>query len=242
MTKLVLDIGNSFQKAAIFSNNDMVYFESAENIYVSLESLFCKFHPASAIIASVVEKNKALINLLNSKCPTLICNGQIPTPLTNKYLTPETLGGDRLAAAVAGNQMFPAKNLLVVDAGTCIKYDFVRADATYLGGSIAPGIEMRFNALHTFTGKLPLVERTENTPLTGKNTTQSILSGVLNGTVAEVDGIIYKYNEQYSDIKVVLTGGDADYLAGKLKSKIFAIPNMVLIGLKIILDYNDKEK
>jgi type III pantothenate kinase len=160
----------------------------------------------------------------------------------NKYDSPETLGKDRLAAAVAGNHLFPNQNVLVIDAGTCIKYDFINAQAEYLGGAISPGLQMRFNALHIFTEKLPLIELTVFKTLIGKNTTDSLLSGVINGTLSEIDGIIDQYREIYPEIQIVLSGGDAEYLVGKLKKGIFAVSNIVLQGLKIILDYNDKQK
>jgi type III pantothenate kinase len=241
--KLVIDLGNTFQKLAVFSGEDMIFMEAPEQVTMKL--LLCVFNRYtihSGIISSVIQHEKEIESVVRSRCHCVLLDHNIPLPLLNKYETPETLGKDRLAAAIAGNHMFPNKNVLVIDAGTCIKYDFINAEAEYLGGAISPGLQMRFNALHTFTEKLPLIELTENKLLIGKNTTDSLLSGVINGALAEIDGIIDRYREIYPEIQVVLSGGDAEYLVSKLKNKIFAVSNIVLYGLKIILDYNDKQK
>jgi type III pantothenate kinase len=184
----------------------------------------------------------ALEEYIKKQSKFIIFDSSTPLPLTNKYQTPETLGKDRLAAAVAAVNMFPHSNVLVIDAGTCIKYDFINAKAEYLGGAISPGLQMRFNALNHFTEKLPLITLSEYDSLIGKNTAESLLSGVINGTLSEIDGIIERYHKIYPEIQIVLSGGDAEYLVSKLKKEIFAVSNIVLNGLKIILDYNDKQK
>lgn len=240
--KLIIDLGNSRQKAAVFSGDTLVFQKVSVSIYNSLIQIFQEYEIASAIISSVIDDFSDISNFVQSKCSLLILNGNTPVPVTNAYLTPETLGKDRLASVVAASKMFPGENVLVIDAGSCIKYDFIDASAVYHGGSISPGLNMRLNALHTFTGKLPLISLSESNSLTGSNTQQSILSGVVNGAVAEVNGIIEQYNEKYPGLKVVLSGGDSEYLVNKLKSKIFAVTNIVLSGLKIILDYNDDIK
>jgi type III pantothenate kinase len=240
--KLVIDLGNTFQKLAVFSGKDMVHMEAPEEITtILLFRLFDRFAIKSAIISSVIHHEKEIESFLKSRCTCIILDQDTPLPLVNKYGSPETLGKDRLASAVAGSHIFPKRDVLVVDAGTCIKYDFVNAQGEYLGGAISPGLRIRFNALHTFTDKLPLVELTGYNSLIGKNTTESLLSGVINGTSAEIDGIIERYREIYPEIQVVLSGGDAEYLVSKLKNEIFAVSNIVLNGLKLILDYNDKQ-
>lgn len=240
--KLIIDLGNSRQKAAVFSGDTLLFQKVSASIYNSLIQIFQEYEIASAIISSVIDDFSDICSFIKSKCPLLILNENTPVPVTNAYLTPETLGQDRLAAVVAASSMFPGENVLVIDAGSCIKYDFIDSSAVYHGGSISPGLNMRLKALHTFTGKLPLISLSESDRLTGGNTQQSILSGVVNGAVAEVNGIIEQYNEKYPGLKVVLSGGDSEYLVNKLKSKIFAITNIVLSGLKIILDYNDDIK
>ncbi|HOY30718.1 MAG TPA: type III pantothenate kinase [Bacteroidales bacterium] len=240
--KLVVDLGNTLKKVSVFAGNTQKYIECAENIENSIETIFTTFSVTSAIISSVIPDFRKLAGLISAKCPLLILDDHTPVPIKNAYLSPETLGKDRLASAVAAATMFPGENVLIIDAGSCIKYDFIDSSATYHGGAISPGLHMRLKALHTFTGKLPLIQLSGNIQLTGKNTQQSILSGVVNGAVAETDGIIEQYRIQYPDIKVILSGGDSAYLVNKLKSKIFAVSNMVLLGLKIILDYNDDIK
>jgi len=240
--KLIVDLGNSRQKAAVFSGDTIIFQKVSATIYDSLMQIFKEFEITSAILASVVDDFSDISNYIRSKCPLLILNEKTPVPIKNAYLTPETLGKDRLASVVAAASTFPGENVLVIDAGSCIKYDFIDSSEVYWGGSISPGLNMRLKALHTFTGKLPLITLSESAQLTGSNTQQSILSGVVNGAVAEVNGIIEQYNEKYPGLKVVLSGGDSEYLVNKLKSEIFAVTNIVLPGLKIILDYNDDIK
>jgi len=127
----------------------------------------------------------------------------------------------------------------VIDAGTCITYDLITAEGTYLGGAISPGIRMRFKALHTFTGKLPLIEQEEFDDLIGQTTQESILSGVYNGITGEITHLAGRYHEKSGDLAVVITGGDHHFLHNKLKISIFAAPDLVLLGLNEILDYND---
>jgi type III pantothenate kinase len=240
--KLAIDLGNSFQKAAVFSGDSLEYLENADNLMAGIEKIFNIYSISSSIISAVVQDFKNLSDFITEKCPLLILDEKTPVPIKNAYLTPETLGKDRLASVVAANNMFPGANVLVIDAGSCIKYDFIDSSAVYHGGAISPGLNMRLKALHTFTGKLPLITLSECSRLTGNNTQQSILSGVVNGVFAEINGIVEQYNNKYPDMNVILSGGDSEYLVNNLKSKIFAVSNIVLLGLKIILDYNDDIK
>jgi type III pantothenate kinase len=160
-------------------------------------------------------------------------------PVTNFYKTPDTLGKDRLAGIVAAHSLYVKENVLVIDAGTCITYDLITTKGEYYGGSISPGLNMRFKALHTFTEKLPLVSLLNFEELIGTDTNTSILSGVINGLIAETDAIIERYKELYSALKIIICGGDAQFLVDRLKNSIFAVPELVLIGLNEILDYNE---
>ena len=161
-----------------------------------------------------------------------------PLPIKNLYKTPQTLGKDRLAAAVAGHMRFSTDPVLVVNAGSCITFDVINEKGEYLGGSISPGIQMRFRALHTFTGKLPLITGKNLVALTGTTTGDSILSGVINGSLSEVEGIIAQYLQKYKNLHVILSGGDMKYFDTRLKIKTFAIPNIVTEGLYQILELN----
>jgi type III pantothenate kinase len=164
--------------------------------------------------------------------------------LRNAYATPQTLGADRLAGAVGAAYLRPGQPTLILDAGTALKLDLVTADGTYHGGSIAPGLRMRLRALHTFTGRLPLIELPDPAALVqliGDSTASSMLSGVLNGAAAEVTGLVADYRQRYPGLGLVLTGGDAPYLQPHLAPAlglIFVVPELVLVGLDRILRHN----
>ena len=168
----------------------------------------------------------------------LLYNHKTQVPIANGYETPNTLGLDRLAAAVGANNIFPHTNVLVVDCGTAITIDFVSAIGRFEGGNISLGLNTRFKALSSFTSKLPLVDIADGYPLIGKNTTDAIRAGVLNSTIFELDTYIELFSGLYPDLKVIFTGGDAFFFDGKLKNTIFVVPNLVVQGLNRILEYN----
>lgn len=155
-------------------------------------------------------------------------------PFFNNYGSPRSLGVDRIALAAAAAVNYPKKNVLVIDAGTCITFEFKNANDEYLGGAIAPGIQMRFKALHDYTAKLPLVSLASVEDFIGNNTETSILSGVVNNVVQEIDGVINQYLARFEDLTVILTGGDTLFLAERVKNTIFANPNFLLEGLNAI--------
>ena len=245
---LVIDIGNTLAKTAIFNGNELSSFSSFENISASvLEELLSK-NPSvkNVILSSVVEHSKAIADLL-SKYYFVELTQHTKLPIKNLYGSPETLGKDRLASVVGANLLFNKQNVLAIDAGTCIKYDLVDAQGQYLGGAISPGIEMRFKALNKFTDKLPLVTYKYFDQLIGQTTEQSILSGVMNGVTEEVKGVIARYKEQYPGLKVVFTGGYLKFferifnISHTENSSIFADPFLVLKGLNHILNFNEKK-
>ncbi|MFA5300654.1 MAG: type III pantothenate kinase, partial [Lutibacter sp.] len=159
-------------------------------------------------------------------------------PFLNNYATPKTLGVDRIALVSSAFSNYPNKNVLIIDAGTCITYDFINHEGNYYGGAISPGIEMRYKALHVFTEKLPLLRPELMYQLVGDSTETSIHSGILNGVIGEIDSIVEKYRKKNTDLTVVLTGGDVNFLSNRLKNSIFANPNFLLEGLNTILTYN----
>lgn len=239
--KLVIDIGNTLQKLAIFERKELVFKETFQKLKPSDVADFILRHgPFKGIIQSAVNIYPPEIEKILARAGKFILLTELtPLPLTNLYQTPKTLGKDRIAAAVGAYKMFPGRNILVIDAGTCITYDFVNHKGEYLGGGISPGIRMRFKAMHTFTGKLPLIEPEEFEGLIGSNTKESLLSGVYNGVLSEISGTVQQYREQFSDVVTLVTGGDYEFLHKKLKISIFAAPELVLLGLNEILDYND---
>jgi len=240
--QLVIDIGNTRVKAAIFAQKevkDFFVYKSTDDLLAS--GILDQYPLKACILASVVNGIEPFIEQVKKKVNVLVFKADTPTPIINCYQSAHTLGSDRLAGAVGGYSVFPNANVLVVDCGTCIKYNFVTHKNEYIGGGIAPGLQMRFKAVHTFTSRLPLldVDDTFNT-LIGTNSNDSIVSGVQMGVIAEVDGIITQYKQQYPDIKVLLTGGDVNFFAKRLKNSIFADQNLILKGLNEILDYNLK--
>ena len=160
-------------------------------------------------------------------------------PIDNKYKTLNTLGNDRIAAVIGAIYLFPKKDVLVFDAGTCLTIDFANKNKQYLGGRISPGISMRYHALHNFTAKLPLLRYDEEYMYLGNNTNASIISGVQQGIMAEVKSVILDYQSCSHETIIIFTGGDSLFFEKELKNSIFAEPNLVLIGLNEILDYND---
>ncbi len=240
---LVIDIGNTRVKAALFKENLLLELKIYNSVSELLSDLNFIRKGKNAIIGSVVDDLDLFYSALNSLIPTSVFTSQTKTPLTNLYYSVNTLGSDRLLAAIGAYTLYPNTDILVIDAGTCIKYNFTNSKNEYLGGGISPGIQMKFKALEHFTSKLPLVELDTNfNELIGTNTQNSILSGVLNGSVAEIEGIINEYKMLYPNIICVLTGGDSEFLAKRLKNSIFTHQNLVLIGLNDILNYNLEKK
>jgi type III pantothenate kinase len=186
----------------------------------------------------VIHQPEHLFQFLQQHLNVRMLDHQTPLPLTNNYRTPETLGKDRLACAAGAAFLFPKKDVLVIDAGTCIKYEFVSHRGIYEGGAISPGLEMRFNALHTFTDKLPLLHPATEAPLIGNDTRDAILSGIMKGTLLEIRGFIKEYEILFPELQLIITGGDASFFDKQLKNSIFADPFLVLRGLNFILRHN----
>jgi type III pantothenate kinase len=242
---LIIDIGNSFTKVALCKNNEIQGLFVLKKLTLKLLREICEKQAElnAVIISSVAADAEKIRTYLQKKYLLIEYNSETEVPVTNNYKTPETLGSDRLAAACAGRFYFPGKNVLIIDAGTCIKYDLINVKGEYLGGAISPGIHMRFKAMNTFTEKLPLVvpRKTEQAP--GNSTESSMLSGVMNGTLYEMEGMIAAYEKELQPLEVILSGGDMNYFAAQLKNRIFAVPNIVLIGLNEILKFNvDRQK
>jgi type III pantothenate kinase len=239
--RLILDFGNTFQKCAVFNNNEIVAFERFENITLNqLKAFAQKNDIQSAILSSVINTNLEIIAWLKESFLFVELDHNTPIPITNKYASPETLGKDRLAAAIGAASLFPKQNVLSIDTGTAIKFDLVNFKGEYLGGSISPGLYLRFKALHTFTDKLPLVTYNNEHSLIGNNTQTSILSGVMNGAIAEINGLIDAYKNRFNGLKIVITGGESIYFVKSIKSDIFADSNLVIKGLNEILKFNEK--
>ncbi len=239
--QLILDFGNTYQKCAVFNGQKLFALHKFENItIIDIQKLIDdNKNIDSCILSSVIDTPSDILKLLKSKFSFIELNSETLIPIINKYKTPNTLGKDRLAAAVAVSVLSNGSSALSIDMGTAIKFDIVNNKKEYLGGSISPGIFLRFKALNTFTAKLPLVGYNNNNKMIGSNTESSILSGVINGVNAEINTFVEYYKEQYPDVKIFITGGESIYFENNLKSDIFADSNLVLKGLNEILRYNE---
>ena len=243
--QLVIDIGNTLTKAAIFDKNEIIekrVFED-KNFDELIYFIRGKTEIDSAILSAVRTYKSSLKSFLKERFMFIELDENTDLPITDSYKTPKTLGKDRLAAAIGGKLYYSEKDVLVISAGTCITYDFITKENEYLGGGISPGLKMRLKALNIFTSNLPHIELNESYDgLIGQTTEESILSGVINGVVSEIEGISKLYKDKYPGFKIILTGGDHKFLDKKLKNRIFAVPDLVLTGLNIILDHNVNKK
>jgi type III pantothenate kinase len=248
LTNLVVDIGNAAVKLAVVDGGAVVDKRVDGSASFGEGRAFLARHSgiSRSIISSVRREDDAVATLVRSLLPNAVAlTCATPLPIRNLYASPETLGNDRLAAAVGGSFLFPGHNVLVVDAGTAITYELVSERGEYLGGNISPGVALRFKALHVFTGRLPLCGITDDYSSPGSSTQEAITAGVLNGVLYEVGVNIEQFSVKYSNLKVVFTGGDADFLAKRVKKPIFANcdvvyhleHDLVLIGLNRILEH-----
>ena len=239
---LILDFGNTYQKAAVVANGEIIHLLSEPCIDVEMITGINKRYPIeNAILSSVINHDDVIENYLSDNYNFIRFSPDIPIPLRNDYKTLHSLGGDRLACAVAAHSLCKENDVLVLQLGTCITSDFVTKEGVYLGGSISPGLNMRFTSLHHFSAKLPLVKYRDIDFITGNSTEESILSGVINGVAAECNYLIEKYREKYPFLKVILTGGNLKKIENTIKAKIVAFPNLVIFGLDLILSYNVKK-
>lgn len=237
---IAIDWGNSAIKAGFFENGKPIDVFTQLTIE-NLSNLIRKYAPDAVVISSTNRPAEQLRDQLSLKPETvwLTVDGFTPVPMEKRYDTPNTLGTDRIASAVGAKVRFPDQACLVIDMGTCVTYDFVDEESVFHGGMISPGFRMRFRAMHSFTERLPMVEPDEVRPtLLGKNTRQAMQGGVINGLLAELNGIIDAHRLEHPDVKVLICGGDAPFFESSLKPPIFAVPELVLIGLNRILEHN----
>lgn len=238
---LIIDIGNSFVKLAVFHLDELMVKKvvKLEVLINHVDTLRKEFDQMKkAIISSVGRLKEKDLAYVKRNFDLVEFNSNTVVPFVNLYETPHTLGLDRIALVSASIKQFPNNNVLIIDAGTCITYDFVTSNNEYLGGAISPGISMRYNSLHNLTANLPLLEKEVPQSIIGNSTSRSIHSGVINGILKEIDGNIGTYQNKYSNLTVILTGGDANFLSKQLKSSIFANSNFLLEGLNHILQIN----
>lgn len=234
---LIIDQGNTKNKIALFDGGRLIrIFQTAGLNEAVLRPVIEKFRPQAGILCTVTKEDSAVNVFLSDALPAFYeMNHRLPLPLAIDYRTPQTLGMDRIAAAAGARKQKPGTNLLIIDVGTAITFDFVTSKGVYKGGNISPGPNLRFKALHQFTGKLPLINESGDTPALGYDTETAIRSGVMGGIVRELDAYIMEYEKSHN-VFTFLTGGYAFYFESKLKSAIFADGNLVLKGLNEILN------
>jgi type III pantothenate kinase len=240
MTTICLDFGNTRLKAAVFEEDKLKEITVLHADYPGhLDALIKEFRPRHSILSSVITHDPAVEDLLSSQTIFHRLTNTSKLPFTLPVGKPETMGADRLAIAAAAVFLFPAQNNLAIGLGSCITFNFINQLGEFIGGSISPGMEMRFKAMHEFTAKLPLVSGEWNVPLIGYDTKTNLQSGVVLGMAKEMDGIIDLYAEKYTNFNVLLTGGDTAIFEPLMKSKIFADPDLIFKGLYAISQLNN---
>jgi type III pantothenate kinase len=237
---IAIDIGNTQIKTGIFDRDQLVLRESfpASAMDDAVNMLCRKYQVDKGILSHVSRLDSEQIQGIRDQMDLLLLDQNTKVPFENLYSTPETLGVDRIALAAAAATKFAGVPVLVIDAGTCITFDFVNANQQYEGGSISPGITMRYKSVHQFTANLPMLAPENEIPVLGNSTANALHKGILSGVTYEIDGVIEEYRSKNANLTVVLTGGDANFLSNNIKSTIFATPNFLLEGLNSILIHN----
>jgi type III pantothenate kinase len=234
---IVVDSGNTYSKVGWFEREKLIRYTTRLEFPELIKNIRAEL-PANILYSSVSRPVEEFEKALDLPVRIFHLSPEMPLPITKNYDTPQTLGADRIAAAAGANSLFPNEDLVVIDMGTCITYDLIDHNAVFQGGLISPGVRMRFKAMHSFTQRLPMVEPEAGPPLIGKSTRHAMQSGVMNGVLAEMEGIIERYRHKSPALRVVLCGGDSAFFESSLKPPIFAVPELVLIGLNRILTYN----
>ena len=237
---IVIDIGNTRTKAGVFKDGKLLhqYAGKLEEVLVNLQS----YNASNVIVSAVGLGVEEAIKAFEGKSTVLVFDRLLKFPLEIEYSTPETLGLDRLAAALGAVALKPGKNTLVIDMGSCITIDFIKEGKVFCGGVISPGFDMRFKAMHTFTAKLPLLSSVELDSnieqLPAGSTKECMIAGVVMGIKFEIEGHLAYYRSIYSDTEVTMTGGDASHFENKFNTPIFTKDSLVLVGLNSVLEYH----
>ena len=240
---LTVDVGNTRIKAAVFEGDILLqhFVFVKEELQINIKNILKKFtNTAHLVVASVGNVAKESFLEFEKEVEVHFVSHNDHFPFVNGYETPQTLGIDRMVLAAGATLQFPGQNRLVIDAGTCVTFDFINESDEYLGGAIAPGLQLRYKSLHDFTAKLPLLSLESPEAVVGRSTTESIHSGVVNGLVYEIDGFIDEYRAICSNFIIILTGGDTEFLAKRLKNTIFANSNFLIESLNQTFQYKIK--
>ncbi len=237
---LIIDFGNYSVKVAVFDKKKIIksYIFKENGVIPKIIKIIKEYSVSEGIVSNVSSFSDFNIDEFKKMIRLTLVNSKIKLPFINKYKTLKTLGADRIALVCAAVVQFSKKHVLIIDSGSCITFDFVNSKREYLGGAISPGIEMRFKALNKYTANLPLLEKEELKKFIGTSTKENINSGVINGVIQEIMGVINQYKKRYKGLNVILTGGDASFLSKQLKSSIFVNQNLLFEGLNELLIFN----
>lgn len=241
---LIVDIGNTRTKLALTEGGEVLEHFALDSLHAAaVEELLLGRRPARTIVSSTRGRVPEILELLRPHTDYLLeFTPSTPVPILSDYLTPATLGRDRLAAAVGAVQLFPERDVLIVDFGTALTFDLVTADGTFRGGTISPGLGLRLRSLHEHTASLPLCAPTDDAGVLGRSTTEAIERGAMNSVTFEVEGYIARLKGRFDNLCVIFTGGDAKFFDKRIKNTIFASRNLVVCGLDRILEYNAREE
>lgn len=236
---LCIDIGNSLIKLAVVEDTKILHKDVVEKIYVAkVKALRKEFGFENVIVGASGRLPKAMVRHLQQNYHLLILETDTKLPVEIAYKTPDTLGRDRIAAVVGASELLPGVDCAVIDIGTCVTYDVITKDRVFIGGNIAPGVNLRLKSMHDYTAKLPLVKRGSLSKLLGQTTEEALQNGATIGTLLEIESFIERIKKEFKKINIILTGGDAEFFAEEINSKIFVNPNLVLIGLNKIMNIN----
>lgn len=239
MYTLCFDFGNTRLKCAVFEGQQLLRLQILENDDPeTILALLREYSPAKSILSSVIDHNKAIEELLATHTKFHLLSYDSQLPVVSPVGKPETIGADRLALVSGAVHLYPDRHNLIIGLGSCITFNFVNKFHEFLGGSISPGLEMRFRAMHEFTAKLPMVKPDWNFPLVGYDTRTNMLSGVILGMSKEIDGMIDAYQEKYDRLNIILTGGDQDFFLPHLTNDIIPDPYLLYKGLYAICEHN----
>jgi len=230
---LSIDIGNTRVKLASFDEDRLIQKWNWASLEMEQFTKVFEDQKFDYIVLSTVRDLDKIFDL-SAFGELIILDHETSIPIQNLYKTPKTLGKDRLAAVIGAWSLFKNQASLVIDSGTCVTYDFINKEGAYVGGNIAPGVELRYRAMDEFTANLPLVKRKETASILGNDTESALVNGGLLGVIFEIDTYVRRLESIYGDINVIITGGDAEEFGDKLEKQIFVSPNLVLIGLNEI--------
>ncbi|MFY7651545.1 MAG: type III pantothenate kinase [Chitinophagaceae bacterium] len=234
-TSLCFDFGNTRQKCAVFVNHQLQEVIVLPNLLNStIDGLLQQYQPEESILSSVMVHPTEINELLAQKTKFHLLSHASKLPFATPVGKPETIGADRLALCAAASHLYPQHHCLIIGLGTCITYNFLNVFAEFLGGSISPGMHMRFKAMHEQTALLPLVKAEHDFPLVGYDTKTNLQSGVLLGMAKEIDGMIDAYKEKYNNLKVLITGGDMQFFMHHVRNEVHADLNLLFVGLYAI--------